>query len=52
MTIMGFEVTTGFLMCWGGLAGIAVTVIGSIIYFSLSARKAKKLLKKLSEEDF
>lgn len=52
MEIMGIEITQGFLMYWGGIAGAVLTLVGSIIYFSVSARKAKKLLKKLSEEDF
>lgn len=49
---MEIEITTGFLMYWGGIAGAAVTLIVSIIYFNASARKAKKLLKKFDEEDF
>lgn len=49
---MEIEITQGFLMYWGGIAGAVVTLIGSIVYFSVTARKAKKLLKKLSEEDF
>lgn len=49
---MGFEITKGFLMYWGGIAGAVLTVIGAIIYFNLSARKARKLLKKIDEEDF
>lgn len=49
---MGFEITKGFLMYWGGIAGAVLTVIGAIIYLNLSARKARKLLKKIDEEDF
>ena len=49
---MEFEITQGFLMFWGGIAGAVLTLIGAVIYFGVSARKAKKLLKKLSEEDF
>ncbi|MGN0670870.1 MAG: hypothetical protein ACI4JZ_10010 [Oscillospiraceae bacterium] len=49
---MEIEITTGFLMFWGGIAGAILTGIAAIIYFNLSARKAKKLLKKIDEEDF
>lgn len=49
---MEIEITTGFLMYWGGIAGAVVTLIASIIYFNASARKAKKLLKKFDEENF
>lgn len=49
---MDIEITTGFLMYWGGIAGIVVTVIASIIYFNVTTRKAKKLLKKFDEENF
>lgn len=49
---MEIEITTGFLMYWGGIAGAVLTIIAAIIYFNLSARKAKKLLKKIDEEDF
>lgn len=49
---MEIEITTGFLMYWGGIAGAVVTLVASIIYFNVSARKAKKLLKKFDEENF
>lgn len=49
---MEIEITTGFLMFWGGIAGAVLTGIAVIIYLNLSARKAKKLLKKIDEEDF
>lgn len=49
---MEIEFTTGFLMFWGGIAGAVITVITTIIYLTTSARKAKKLLKKIDEENF
>lgn len=49
---MEMEITTGFLMYWGGIAGAVITLIASIIYFNLSAKKSKKLLKKIDEENF
>lgn len=49
---MEIEITAGFLMYWGGIALGAVTLAAAAIYFNLSARKAKKLLKKIDEEDF
>lgn len=49
---MEIEFTTGFLMFWGGIAGAAVTVIATIIFLNVSARRAKKLLKKIDEENF
>lgn len=49
---MEIEITTGFLMFWGGISGAVLTVIAAIVYLNLSARKAKKLLKKIDEEDF
>ncbi|MGN0687555.1 MAG: hypothetical protein ACI4KA_05560 [Oscillospiraceae bacterium] len=49
---MTIEITTGFLMFWGGLAGSAISFFGALIYFAASSAKAKKLLKKIDEEDF
>lgn len=49
---MEFEITTGFLMFWGGIAGAILTGIAVIVYLKLSSRKAKKLLKKIDEEEF
>lgn len=49
---MTIEITTGFLMFWGGLAVTAVSFISALIYFATSSAKAKKLLKKIDEEDF
>lgn len=46
------EITTGFLMFWGGIAGAVVTVVGAIIYFNAVSRKARKLLRDISKEDF
>ncbi len=39
-------------MYWGGIAGAVLTLIISLIYFSVTAKKAKKLLQKIDEEDF
>lgn len=49
---MEIEFTTGFLMFWGGILGAAVTIIATIVFLNVSARKAKKLLKKIDEENF
>ena len=49
---MNVEITTGFLMFWGGIAGAVITLVMSIIYFNASAHKAKKLLKKIDEQEF
>lgn len=49
---MEIEITTGFLMFWGGIAGAAITVIATIIYLTASSHKAKRLLKKIEEENF
>ncbi len=46
------EITAGFLMYWGGIALAAISIVGALVYFALSARKAKKLLKKIDMEDF
>lgn len=46
------EITTGFLMFWGGIAGAVATVVGAVIYFNSVSRKAKKLLRDISKEDF
>lgn len=46
------EITAGFLMFWGGIAGAVLTLIGAIIYFNAVSRKAKKLLNSISKEDF
>ncbi|MBR1432870.1 hypothetical protein [Ruminococcus sp.] len=45
------EITQGFLMFWGGIAGAAVSVILAVIYNLASVSKAKKMLKKINEED-
>ena len=50
--MLSIEITTGFLMYWGGIVGSVLTLVVSLIYFSLSAKKAKKLLSKIDEEDF
>ncbi len=44
------EITTGFLMFWGGIAGAAATIIFAVIYFAVSSSKARKLIKKIDEE--
>ncbi|MCM1299216.1 MAG: hypothetical protein NC228_06600 [[Eubacterium] siraeum] len=49
---MEIEITKGFLMFWGGIGGAVLTLVISIVYFNLTARKAKKLLKRIDEEDF
>lgn len=49
---MEIEITAGFLMYWGGIAGALITLVASIIYFNISTKKAKKILKKFDEEDF
>lgn len=49
---MGIEITAGFLMFWGGIGGAVLTGIAAIVYLNLSSRKAKKLLKKIDDEDF
>ncbi len=46
------EITAGFLMFWGGIAGAVLTLIGAIIYFNAVSRKAKKLLNDINKEDF
>lgn len=46
------EITAGFLMFWGGIAGAVLTVVGAVIYFNAVARKAKKLLQDINKEDF
>lgn len=46
------EITVGFLMFWGGIAGAILTFIGAVIYFNAVSRKAKKLLHEISKEDF
>ena len=48
---MTIEITTGFLMFWGGLAGAVLSFIGALIYFAASSAKAKKLLRKIDEEE-
>lgn len=48
---MEIEITTGFLMYWGGIALSAFTVVGTFIYLAATSKKAKKLLKKIDEED-
>ncbi len=50
--IMEFEITTGFLMFWGGLAGAGLTFIIAVVYLILSARKARRLLKEMDKETF
>lgn len=47
---MEFEFTDGFIMMISGIGGAALLFIAAILYFMLSGRKAKKLLKKLDEE--
>lgn len=49
---MEIEITTGFLMFWGGIAGGVLTFIAAAVYLSLSAKKAKRLLKEIDKEDF
>ncbi len=49
---MEIELTTGFLMFWGGIALSALSFLFAVIYFAASSAKAKKLLKKLDKEDF
>lgn len=49
---MEIEITTGFLMFWGGIAGAVLTFIAAVVYLSLSAKKAKRLLKDIDKEDF
>ena len=46
------EITAGFLMFWGGIAGAILTFIGAVIYFNAVSRKAKRLLHEISKEDF
>lgn len=45
------EITTGFLMFWGGIALAGGSVLFALIYLAASGRKAKALLKKLDKED-
>lgn len=46
------EITVGFLMFWGGIAGAVATVVGAVIYFNVISRKARKLLRDIGKEDF
>ncbi len=46
------EITMGSIMFWGGIAGAVITVVGAIIYFNATSRKAKKLLQDINKEDF
>lgn len=45
------EITNGFLMYWGGIAISAAAFVFAVIYLAVSANKAKKLLRKLDNED-
>lgn len=49
---MTIEITEGFLMYWGGIAGIVLSAIGAAIYFKISASRAKKMLREIDKEDF
>lgn len=49
---MEIEITTGFLMFWGGIAGAVLTLIAAAVYLGVSAKKAKRLLKNIDKEDF
>lgn len=49
---MEIEITTGFLMFWGGIVGAVVTFVATAVYLSLSAKKAKRLLRDIDKEDF
>ncbi|MDY4587428.1 MAG: hypothetical protein SPD47_03160 [Oscillospiraceae bacterium] len=48
--IFGFEITTGSIMFLGGIALAALTIVFAVIYLSVTAAKARKLLKKMDSE--
>lgn len=48
--IFGFEITTGSIMFLGGIALAALTIVFAVIYLSVTAAKARKLLKKMYSE--
>lgn len=47
---MGLEITTGFLMFWGGIALGGASLIFAAVYLALSQRKASRLLKQIDDE--
>ena len=48
--IFGIEITTGSIMFFGGIALAALTIIFAAIYLSVTAAKARKMLKKMDSE--
>jgi len=44
------ELTTGTLLFYGGVAGLAVTLIATVIIIILQTKSRKRVRKKLDEE--
>ena len=48
---MGFELTNGTLMFFGGIAAAVAALIFILIYLPATSAKAKKLLEKINKEE-